>query len=112
MNSSGKLLAIKLVHTAIWLFFVTIIFYVLYCGITDRVNLYTWIAVGLVMLEGIVLAVFKAHCPLTLVARKYSNSSKENFDIFLPNWIAKYNKEIFTSIFVIAVILVCYRLVG
>ncbi len=48
-------------------------------------------------------------CPLTYVARRYSDSTKDNFDIYLPNWMAKYNKQIFTTIFVIGLILVVYR---
>jgi hypothetical protein len=46
---------------------------------------------------------------LTYVARKYSDSRKDNFDIYLPNRIAKYNKHIFTTIFVIGLIWVVYH---
>ena len=38
------------------------------------------------------------------MARKYSDSTKANFDIYLPEWLAKYNKEIYTTI------VVCLRL--
>jgi len=109
MNRTQKLLAIKLIHTLIWVFFVVVIFYVLYSGVYDNVNTYTWIGIGLVLGEGIVLLIFNKFCPLTLVARKYSNSEKDNFDIFLPNWLAKYNKLIFTTIFIIALLLVLIR---
>lgn len=109
MDNSEKLLAIKLVHTLIWLFFVVVIFYILYSGITDQINPFTWIAIGLVILEGIVLLLFKMFCPLTIVARKYSNSKKDNFDIFLPNWLARYNKIIFTTIYLISVLIVFTR---
>ena len=111
MTNTGKLQAIKLVHTLIWVFFVTVIFYVVYCGIVDDVNPFTWVAVGLVVLEGLVLLVFKMFCPLTLMARKYSDSEKDNFDIYLPNWLAKYNKQIFTTIFVIGLVLVVLRVI-
>ena len=109
MKQTHKLLAIKLVHSLIWAFFVVVIFYVLYSGIYDKVTTYTWIGIGLVILEGLVLLVFKMFCPLTLVARKYSDSEKDNFDIFLPNWLAKHNKLIFTTIYVLALILVLIR---
>tara|TARA_R110002167_G_scaffold147028_1_gene338987 strand:+ start:2800 stop:3147 length:348 start_codon:yes stop_codon:yes gene_type:complete len=109
MNPSEKLLAIKSVHTLIWLFFVIVIFYILYSGIFNKINFYTWIAIGLVIVEGIVLVIFKMFCPLTLMARKYSDSKKDNFDIFLPNWLAKYNKIIFTIIYLIGVIIVLFR---
>ena len=109
MKQTHKLLAIKLVHTLIWAFFVVVIFYVLYSGIYDKVTTYTWIGIGLVILEGLVLLVYKMFCPLTLVARKYSDSEKDNFDIFLPNWLAKHNKLIFTTIYVLALLLVLIR---
>ena len=109
MNNSEKLFAIKLVHTLIWLFFVIVIFYILYSGITDRVSTLTWIAIGLVIVEGIVLLLCNMFCPLTIVARKYSNSKKDNFDIFLPNWLARHNKLIFTTIYLIGVLIVIIR---
>ncbi|MDJ0646907.1 MAG: hypothetical protein QNJ57_13070 [Flavobacteriaceae bacterium] len=111
MNQAKKLLIIKLIHTLIWLFFVIVILYVLYSGITNTVTRYTWIGIGLVIGEGLVLLIFKMFCPLTVLARKYSDSNKHNFDIFLPNWLAKHNKLIFTSIFLIGVILVVLRTV-
>ncbi len=109
MNQSQKLLAIKLLHSLIWLFFVAVIFYILFSGISNNINSYTWIAIGLVIAEGIVLIIFKKSCPLTIIARKYSNSKKDNFDIFLPNWLARHNKIIFTTIYAIAVIVVLIR---
>ena len=111
MNKESKLLIIKLAHTLIWVLFVMLICYILYSGLTDTVNKYTWISIGLVLGEGLVLLIFKMYCPLTLMARKYSDSQKDNFDIFLPNWLAKHNKLIFTSLFLTGVILVIVRIV-
>ncbi|MBL7775062.1 MAG: hypothetical protein JNK89_03620 [Saprospiraceae bacterium] len=107
-----QLRTIKIVHTLIWAFFVAIIFYTLYCGIADRVTAYTWIAIGLVVLEGVVLLIFNMYCPLTVLARRYSDSEKDNFDIYLPNWLARHNKRIFTSIFLVAVALVLLRVLS
>ena len=111
MNQKNKLLTIKLIHTLIWALFVYIIFYILYSGIFNRVNTYTWIGIGLILGEGLVLLIFKMFCPLTLIARKYSDSQKANFDIFLPNWLAKHNKLIFTTIFIIALFIVLIRMI-
>ena len=105
----NKLFWIKLLHTLIWGFFVVVIFYVLFSGITGKINTYTWVGIGLVIGEGVVLLIFKMFCPLTLIARKYSDSTRDNFDIFLPNWLAKNNKLIFTTIFLIGFILVLAR---
>ena len=109
MTPSDKLIAIKLFHTFIWLCFVIVIFYILYSGITNNINTFTWVAIGLIIGEGLVLIIFKMFCPLTLLARKFSDSQKDNFDIFLPNWLAKHNKLIFTTIYLIGLILVLWR---
>lgn len=99
MSGKAKLLLVKLVHTLIWLVFVSIIAYVVWSGVSGHISLYSWLAVAAVIGEGAVLLLFKGHCPLTVVARRYSASPKDNFDIFLPNWLARYNKLIFTTIF-------------
>lgn len=109
MNHSEKLITIKIAHTLIWVFFVSVIFYILYSGVSGSINTYTWICIGLIVVEGIVLAIYKMYCPLTVMARKYSDSEKDNFDIFLPNWLARYNKIIFTTIYFIGVIMVLIR---
>lgn len=109
MGNEKKLFLVKLLHTVIWAFFVVTIFYVVYCGVFDEVKTLTWVAAGLVILEGLVLVIFRMYCPLTLIARRYSNSERDNFDIFLPNWLARHNKRIFTSIFIFGLMLVLWR---
>lgn len=105
-----KLKAIKILHTLVWIFFNVVLFYMLYAVITNRIDYLVWIGIGLILLEGIVLLVFRNMCPLTVVARRYSDSSKENFDIYLPNWLAKNNKVIYTSIFFFIICILIYRL--
>ena len=112
MQPAQKLLILKLIHTLIWAFFVWVIGYVLYSGIANRVTPFTWIGIGLVIGEGLVLWIFNLFCPLTVLARRYSDSQKDNFDIFLPNWLARHNKLIFTSLFVLGLILVLFRVLG
>lgn len=107
----NKLLIVKIIHTIIWLFFNVVIFYLLYAVIINKIDIWVWICIGLVLLEGLVLLFFKMFCPLTIIARKYSDSTKDNFDIFLPNWLAKYNKLIYTSIFVVAIVILIYQLI-
>jgi hypothetical protein len=82
----------------------------LYAVIINKIDFLVWTCIGFLVLEGIVLWVFKSICPVTLWARKYSNSQQPNFDIFLPNWLAKYNKTIYTTIVVIALIILIYRI--
>lgn len=104
-----KLFLIKLLHTIIWFFYVCIILYILYAAIFDKINSYLWIAITLVFLEGLILMVFKGKCPLTVVGYKYSSNHEVGFDIFIPRWLAKYNKLIFTTIFIIGLLIVLYR---
>lgn len=105
IGTEGKLVFIKWIHTVIWSIFVAIICFILWSGLTSNISIYSWLAVASVFAEGLVLLIFKGSCPLTKVARKYSDSANENFDIYLPNWLAKYNKLIFTTLFVIGLVL-------
>lgn len=105
------LVLIKIVHTLIWVFFNLVIGYLLYATIIDKIDIWVWIGLGLIFIEGLVLLIFKLKCPLTIVARRYSNSTNANFDIYLPNWLARYNKEIYTSILLIILAILAYRIV-
>ena len=101
---------VKTIHTLVWIFFNVVIFYFLYAVIVDKVDKWVWICLGLILLEGFVLLVFKNVCPITIVARDYTASRKENFDIYLPNWLAKYNKQIYSTIVVIGIVILIYRM--
>ena len=111
MTSSTKLILVKLLHTVIWIFFNVVIFYLLYAVIVNKIDKWVWICLGLIFCEVLTLVVFKKMCPVTLVARRYSDSQKANFDIYLPEWLAKYNKEIYTVIVIICLILLIWRLI-
>jgi hypothetical protein len=110
MKSKTKLIIIKTIHTLVWLFFNVVIFYMLYAVIVNKLNIWLWIGYGLFVLEGIALLLFKFFCPLTVMARKYSSSTRANFDIYLPHWLAKYNKLIYTSILGVIIIITIYQL--
>jgi len=51
-------------------------------------------------------------CPLTGIAERYTDDRHDNFDIYLPRWLAKYNKRIFGSLFVAGVLLTVARWQG
>ena len=108
-TDGAKLNLIKFIHTIIWCIFVAAILYVLYAGIFDRVNIWTWICIGFVFIEGVVLLICKGKCPFTILGYKYADDTQVGFDIFLPAWLAKHNKVIFSIIFVIGLGLVLWR---
>ena len=103
MKNETKLVLVKTLHTVVWLFFNVVLFYMAYAVIANKINKWIWIGIGLIVLEGIVLLIFNKMCPLTIVARKYSDSTKDNFDIYLPNWLAKWNKLIYTTLFILII---------
>jgi len=94
----SKLTLIKLIHTLVWVFFNVVIFYLFYAVVVGKIDRWVWICLGLIGLETIILLTFRMICPLTVMARKYSDSTKDNFDIYLPNWLARYNKLIYSGI--------------
>ena len=111
VSDATKLTIIRLIHTVIWLVFAVAILYVLYAGVFDRVNRMVWFCIGIVLIEGIVLLINKGRCPLTSLASKYTNAHPIGFDIFLPKWLAKYNKILFSTLFLIGLSFVLWRMV-
>lgn len=92
------LTAIKLLHTLIWAVLAASILGLPMLGVLRQ---FRWAAIltGLVLLECGVLALHGGRCPLTDLAAKFTDDRAHNFDIYLPNWLAKHNKVIFGALF-------------
>ena len=75
----------------------------------DRINVHTFIAIGLVLIEGLILILFGWRCPLTVVGEKYTDDHEIGFDIFLPKWLAKNNKAILGTLFGVGTVIVILR---
>ena len=105
MNNNQKLVTVKVLHTAVWAFFNAVLIYLFYAVLTQQVGTLFWVGVGFIILECTVLVINKWTCPLTPIARRYSDSQKHNFDIYLPEWLAEHNKTIYTILVVILIIL-------
>lgn len=93
------LTAIKLLHTLIWAFMAACIVALPVVAVLRR---FRWAAIlsVLILLECGVLAVNGGRCPLTGLAARFTNDRADNFDIYLPNWLAQHNKVIFGLLFV------------
>ena len=63
---------------------------------------FNWVVMltTLVMVEVIVLARNGLRCPLTDIAARYTRDRRANFDIYLPLWLATWNKQLFGALFV------------
>lgn len=112
MSASAKLVLIKVLHTVIWVVLSAVIYYLLYAVITDRITRWFWVGLGLVGLEIVALLLFRMSCPLTVVARRYSDSQRAKFDIYLPEWLARHNKTIYSVIMGVVLVGMVWRLVG
>lgn len=110
MSDSSKLIFVKILHTVIWIFFNIVIFYLLYAVIINKIDFWVWICLGLIALEVVILLIFRSVCLVTILAAKYSDSERANFDIYLPHWLAKHNKKIYSVIVLIALVILVYRL--
>src|SRR5258705_5719725 len=105
MTRKAKLNIVKSLHTLIWVFFNVVIFFLLYAVIADKIDKWVWICMGLICVEGIVLLIFKSICPVTLIARKYSDSASDNF---VPAWLARHNKLIYSMIVLASLVILFY----
>jgi hypothetical protein len=59
--------------------------------------------------ECLVLAVNRGRCPLTNLAARYTDERAANFDIYLPEWLARHNKSIFGLLFVAGELVLLWR---
>jgi hypothetical protein len=98
MKALTTLLLVKLAHTVAWTFFASCILLLPIAAHAGHFKVAAMVT-SLVLLEILILAVNRWRCPLTSVAARYTQERQDNFDIFLPLWLARYNKEIFGALF-------------
>jgi polyferredoxin len=99
-----RLRFVRILHTIIWAFF---------AGCVVAIPVLAWanmfaqasIFIGIVLIEVLILAFNRWHCPLTMVAARYTGDRRDNFDIYLPEWLARHNKLIFGTIYLAGIFL-------
>lgn len=67
------------------------------------------VLIGVVLVEVLILVANGLRCPLTGVAARYTNDRRENFDIYLPLWVARNNKLIFGLLFLVGALFTLLR---
>ncbi len=70
---------------------------------------YAALFIGIVALEVAALALNGRRCPLTDLATRYTDDRRDNFDIYLPEWLARHNKLIFGALYVAGIVLTLLR---
>ncbi|MCB9893570.1 MAG: hypothetical protein H6839_03895 [Planctomycetes bacterium] len=99
---------IRTIHTVVWAFFVGVILAMPVLGWYGHFG-WACAAAGLICVEGVILMANRGRCPLTNLAARYVDDRRPNFDIYLPQWLAKYNKVIFTTLFLLGGAFVLWR---
>ena len=103
MEPEAKLRAIKLIHTLAWAVFAGSILAIPVFAFLKDLTI-TWGLIGFVFLEVVVLVANRMRCPLTDVAARYTSERQDNFDIYLPLWLARHNKQVFGGLYVAAIV--------
>ena len=93
-----RLVAVKLLHTIAWAFFVGCILLLPWAAWRGEFRVAACLA-AIVLVEVAILAVNGFVCPLTPIAARYTDERQPNFDIYLPEWLARYNKHIFGALY-------------
>lgn len=99
---------IKVAHTVAWAFFVSCILAIPVASWRGEHHVAAWFA-AIVAAEVAILVANKWRCPLTSVAARYTHDRRDNFDIYLPEWLAKHNKTIFGALYVAVVLFALLR---
>lgn len=97
-----------MVHTIVWALFASSIVAIPILTFLRSIHIAWWLSL-LVWAEVVVLAGNRLRCPLTGMAERYTEDRSDNFDIFLPPWLAKHNKLIFGSLFAIGEFFLLWR---
>ena len=97
--TTSALRIVKVVHTVIWAFFASCVLAIPILAWQGEA-VYAATCVAVVMAEVLVLAFNRWRCPLTPIAARYTDDRRDNFDIYLPEWLARHNKPIFAVLYV------------
>ena len=100
--------AIKAVHTLVWAFFAGAIVAIPFATWLGE---FTWVArlAAVVLIEVAILALNGMRCPLTAIAARYTEDRRDNFDIYLPLWLATHNKQVFGALFIAGLVFALTR---
>lgn len=103
---------IKLVHSiAFWILSACTV-YALYSGVSGRITPWTWLAVVALLLESLVLWRSGWRCPLTVLAERHGALKGSVTDIFLPRWAADRIFPVCGTMYVVAIVLLLWRVLG
>ena len=98
-RAAHALIVVKALHTLVWALFAGCIFAIPFASLQGR-HAAAAVLAAIVAAEVIVLVANGFRCPLTAVAARYTDDRRANFDIYLPEWLARHNQSIFGTLYV------------
>lgn len=110
-NTAARLIVVKVVHTIAWAVFAGCIVAIPFASWRGE-HVVAACLIAIVACEVVVLAFNQMRCPLTAVAARFTDDRRDNFDIYLPQWLAKYNKHIFGTLYVAGIVFALARWLG
>lgn len=111
MRPATALVTIKVLHTVVWAFFASSILAIPVVALAGSLRLAAGLS-AIVLVEVAVLVANRMRCPLTDVAGRYTQDRRDNFDIYLPLWLARNNKRVFGALFVAGELMLAWRWLG
>jgi hypothetical protein len=99
LRPSSRLVLVKALHTTVWAFMVACIVAIYGFASVERFTA-ALAMIAIVTAETVVLVANRMSCPLTGVAARFTTDRDPNFDIYLPRWLAQYNKQIFGPLYI------------
>ena len=94
------LVAVKVAHTAAWALFAGCIVAIPVASWSGNHTAAAWLS-AIVLVEVVILVANGWRCPLTSLAARFTEDRRDNFDIYLPLWLARHNKLIFGVLYVL-----------
>lgn len=95
---------VRSIHALITLIFTSSIVYIYYSALTNQNNFFTYLSVGLIIFEAIVIVINKGSCPLGVIHKKFGDD-KAFFELLLPKKAAKLAVPVLGIIAVVGILL-------
>ena len=95
---------VRFIHGLITLFFLACLAYVYYAGIRNEEGLWSWLAMGALLAEGVVVALNHGDCPLGAIHRRFGDD-RTFFELVMPRYVAKHAVPFMAGVALIGLVL-------
>jgi len=102
---------IKSVHTIAFVPLSVMLFFLVYEAVTGKVSMVTWVAIGVFLAQGVLLATNNGRCPLTKYAEEIGSPHGQVTDFFFPKWFADHVFQVYGALFFLSLAILAARAV-